>query len=134
MPLNREKHADFFPEKVYRCPCLLSVIDDCHENDLNSFIDIHDEVVTFTLENGLGKIFSLKCGKDLKDCIFYCHKHLEVIILGTKKYDCTDEVSFENLTIYFNENKSTCVGKTFCKGCIKKYLRKSIDYFYFKQF
>ena len=134
MPLNREKHANFFPRKVYRCPCLLSVIDECYENDLNSFIEIHDEVVTFTLENGFGKIFSLKCGEDLKDCIFCCHKHLKVIILGKKNYDCTDEISFENLAIYFNENKKTLVGKTFCKGCIKNYLRKSIDYFYFREF
>ena len=44
MQLNREKHANFFPLKVYRCPCLLSVIDECHENDLNSYVEIHDEV------------------------------------------------------------------------------------------
>ena len=134
MSLNREKHANFFPGKVYRCPCLLSVVDDCFENDFNSFVEIHDEVVEFTLENGLGRIFSTKCGSELKDCIFCCHKHLTVIILGRKQYDCTDEISFENLTIYFNEKKDVCIGKTFCKGCIKNYLRKSFDYFYFKEF
>lgn len=52
MTLTREKHANFFPQKVYRCPCLLSIIDDCHENDLNSFIELHDAVWDFVLENG----------------------------------------------------------------------------------
>ena len=134
MPLNREKHSNFFPKKVYRCPCLLSVIDDCRENDLYSFMEIHDEVVQYTLEEGFGRIFSMKCGEELKDCIFCCHKCLSVIILGKKEYDCTDDISFDNLTIFFNESKTSVVGKTFCKGCIKNYLRKSFDYFYFKEF
>ena len=70
MPLNREKHSDFFPKKVYRCPCLLSVLYDCCENDLYSFTEIHDEVVQYTLEKGFGRIFATKCGEELKDCIF----------------------------------------------------------------
>ena len=56
MSLNREKHSIFFPKKVFRCPCLLSIIDDCHEHDLNSFVELHDEVVQFSLERGIGKI------------------------------------------------------------------------------
>ena len=134
MSLNRQKHSNFFPEKVYRCPCLLAVIDDCKENDLYSFVEIHDEVLEHTLEKGIGKIFAMKCGVDLKDCIFCCHNCLSVIILGKKQYDCTDNISFDNLTIFFNESKTSIVGKTFCKGCIKNYLRKNFDYFYFEEF
>ena len=134
MSLNRQKHANFFPAKVYRCPCLLSVIDDCYDNDLNSFVELHDEVVFYTLEKGLGRIFAIKCGDELMDCIFCCSEHLKVVIFGKKNYDCTDKPSFENLTIYFNEKKDVCVGKTFCKGCIKNYLIKSYNYFVFKEF
>ena len=134
MSLNREKHSIFFPKKVFRCPCLLSVIDDCHENDLYSFVEIHDEVVQFSLERGIGKIFAMKCGENLHDCIFCCHNCVSVVILGMKDYDCTDEIAFDNLTIFFSKNKNLVVGKTFCKGCIKYYLRRSFTYFYFKEF
>ena len=90
MSLNAENYSIFFPKKVFRCPCLLSVIDDCHENDLNSFVEIYEEVVHFSVERGLGKIFAMKCGEELNDCIFCCHNCVSVIILGMKDYDCTD--------------------------------------------
>ena len=135
MSLNREKHSIFFPKKVFRCPCLLSVIDDCHEHDLNSFVELHDEVVQFSLERGIGKIFAMRCGENLNDCIFCCHNCVSVIILGIKDYDCTDtEMAFDNLTIFVNKSETSVIGKTFCKGCIKHYLRKSFTYFYFKEF
>lgn len=131
---NRQKHGLFFPEKVYRCPCLIDVIDECHLNDLNSFAELHDEVMTFVLERGIPKVYTIKCGENLKDCIFCCSTHLSIMVLGKKKYNCTAQISFENLTIYYNQDKQNCVGETFCKGCIKKYLRDSIGYFYFKEF
>ena len=135
MSLNREKHSNFFPVKVYRCPCLLSIIEDCYENELNSFVELHDEVWNFVLNNDIGKVFPVKCGEQLKkDCIFCCDKHLSIIIFGKKKFDCTENPSLHNLTLYYNENKELCNGKTFCKGCRKHYLRESICYFYFKEF
>ena len=84
MSLNRQKHSNFLLDKVYRCPCLLAVIDDCKENEQYSFVEIHDEVLQYTLEKGIGKIFAIKCGNNLKDCIFCCHNCLSVIILGKK--------------------------------------------------
>ena len=135
MSANAGNYSIFFPRKVFRCPCLLSVIDDCHENDLNSFVEIYEEVIHFSVERGLGKIFAMKCGEELNDCIFCCHNCVSVIILGMKDYDCTDtEMAFDNLTIFFNKDETSVVGKTFCKGCIKHYLRKSFTYFYFKEF
>ena len=135
MLVNAENYSIFFPRKVFRCPCLLSVIDDCHENDLNSFVEIYEEVIHFSVERGLGKIFAMKCGEELNDCIFCCHNCVSVIILGMKDYDCTDtEMAFDNLTIFVNKSETSVVGKTFCKGCIKHYLRKSFTYFYFKEF
>ena len=83
--LNRQKHGNFFPEKVYRCPCLMQVIDDCFENEQDSFVEIHDEVVSFILKHGLPKVYSLKCGNKLKDCIFCCEKHAAIMVLEKKK-------------------------------------------------
>ena len=135
MSLNREKHSNFFPSKVYRCPCLMAIVNDCYENDLNSFVEIHDEVWNFVLNDGnIGKVFAVKCGENLKDCIFVCEKHLSIIIFGKKQFNCTEEPSFGNVTLFYNEDKKTCNGETYCKGCIKHYLRESICYFYFKEF
>ena len=135
MSLNREKHSNFFPLKVYRCPCLLSIVEDCYENELNSFVELHDEVWKSAVDNNdIGKVVAVKCGEKLKDCIFCCEKHLSIIIFGKKKFDCTDYQSFDNLTLYYNESEEVLIGKTFCKGCIKHYLRESICYFYFKEF
>ena len=131
---KRQKHGLFFPEKVYRCPCLIDVIDECQLNELDSLAEIHDEVASFVLERGIPKVYVVKCGDKMRDCIFCCSNHLSIMILGKKKYGCTAEISFENLTIYCNEDKQNCVGETYCKGCIKKYLRESIGYFFYKEF
>ena len=40
----------------------------------------------------------------------------------------------DNVTLFYNEDKKTCNGVTYCKGCIKHCLRESICYFYFKEF
>ena len=135
MSLNREKHSNFFPSRVYRCPCLLAIVEDCFENDLNSFIEIHDEIWNFELNNSdIGKVVAVKCGEQRKDCIFVCEKHLSIIIFAKKQFDCTDEPSFDNVTLFYNEDKNIWIGRTYCKGCIKHYLRESICYFYFKEF
>ena len=134
MTFNREKYSSFFPLKVYRCPCLMSVVDDCFENDLNTFVEIHDEILEFVFSrNDISKVFATKCGKDKENCIFVCEKHLAVIILGMKKYSCTEKPVFNNTTVlHFSNNER--VGETYCTGCIKNFLRKSTGYFYFKEF
>ena len=72
MSLNREKYSNFFPSKVYRCPCLLAIVDDCFENDFNSFIEIHDEIQNFTLNNSdIGKVVAIKCGEQLKTVFLF---------------------------------------------------------------
>ena len=135
MSFNREKYSNFFPTKVYRCPCLMEIVKDCYENDMNSFVEIHHEIWNFVLNNSeIGKVFAIKCGEEKKDCIFVCEKHLTIIIFAKKQFNCTDDPSFDNVTIFYNEDKSTCKGETYCKGCIKHYLKDSIRYFYFKEF
>ena len=75
----------FFPSKVYRCPCLGQVVDECFDNDLKSFVEIHDQIWEFVLSNhDMSKVFSVKCGEKRKECIFVCEKHLSIIIFGKK--------------------------------------------------
>ena len=106
MSLNREKHSNFFPSKVYRCPCLMSIIEECYENDFNSFVEIHDEVWNFALnDSDIGKVFAVKCGEKMEDCIFVCEKHLSIIIFGKKQFKCTDQPRFDNLLFFIMKIK-----------------------------
>ena len=42
-----EKYEDFFTKKVYRCPCVLSVVKHCFENDEHSLGEILESVKYF---------------------------------------------------------------------------------------
>ena len=42
-----EKYEDFFPKKVYRCPCVLSAVKDCFENSEHSLGEILESVKSF---------------------------------------------------------------------------------------
>ena len=135
MSLNREKNEFFFPSKVYRCPCLGQVVDECFDNDLKSFVEIHDQIWEFVLSNhDMSKVFSVKCGEKRKECIFVCEKHLSIIIFGKKKFACTEKPKFNNTTVLYNLNYNTPIGETYCAGCIKYYLRSAKYYFYYKKF
>ena len=58
-------------------------------------------------------VFTAKCGENLKDVIFCCEK-------------CS-QPNFETLCLQLDPEDSE---KTFCKNCVKKYLRET--FFYFK--
>ena len=123
---NREKWSTFKPCFVYRCPCLIKVIEKSFLKDCKSFLQIHDEVFTFVLEHGLHRVFTTKCGENLKDCIFCCEEHASIMVYGLKKFDCTAQPSFETLRLQMD---SEDLEKTFCKYCVKYYLRKTFCYF-----
>ena len=76
------------------------------------------------------KVFSIKCGDENKDCIFICETHLSIVLFAKKQFACTDAPSLENTTIAYSDGKK----ETFCKGCIKHYLKSMYNYFYFNDF
>ena len=123
---NREKWSNFKPHFVYRCPCLGEVIEKTFLKDFKSFLQIHDEVFTFVLEHGIHRVFTTKCGENLKDCILCCEEHAGIMVFALKKFDCTAQPSFETLRLQINPEDPE---KTFCKYCVKNYLRKTFSYF-----
>ena len=125
--MNREKWSKFNPRFVYRCSCLGDIIEFCYEKNLKSFLQIHDELLTYVLENGLTRIFTAKCGEDLKDVIFSCENCSGIMVFVKKKFDCTARPSFETLRLQLDPEDNE---KNFCKYCVKKYLRET--FFYFK--
>lgn len=135
MAWNREKNASFFPSKVFRCPCLMQVIDYCFENGIFSFTDIYDKVHNYVVaDSDIEKVFSIKCGKQNKNCMFVCEKHVKIITCAKKKYSCTEKPRFNNTTVIYNSTAGKSHSETFCTGCIKRYLRLSTKYFYYKKF
>ena len=57
-----EKYEDFFPKKVYRCPCVLSAVKHCFENGKLSLGEIFESVISFDYGEPLpfSEIFLLK--------------------------------------------------------------------------
>ena len=131
MSFNREKYENFFSSKVYRCVCLTVAIEKCFDEGNYSMVEIVDELNNYPfLDQNKNKIFSIKCGEENKDCIFICEDHLAVVLFAKKEIVCTDIPSLVHTTI------SYCSGKkeTYCKGCIKHYLKTMYNYFYFVNF
>ena len=131
MSFNREKYKNFFPSKVYRCVCVTGVIQECSDNGSYSLPEIVDEINNHSFfDEEKKKVFSIKCGDENKDCIFVCETHLSIVLFAKKQFACTDAPSLENTTIGYSDGKK----ETFCKGCIKHYLKSMYNYFYFNDF
>ena len=58
-------------------------------------------------------------------------KHISALYcLQKKEFACTDVEGPENITVVYSDGKK----ETFCKGCIKHYLRIMYNYFVFVDF
>ena len=131
MSFNREKFEYFFPSKVYWCVCVADVVQKYLEEEKFSLVDIVDEINEHSFFNtDKNKVFSIKCGEENKDAILICENHLAVALFAKKKFWCTEAASLTNTTITYNGGKE----ETFCKGCIKHYLKTMYSYFYFHDF
>ena len=128
---RRSIWSKFFPRKVYRCACLGEILEKCFLEEKISFLEIHDEIFTYVLEHGLHRVFTAKCGENLKDLIMSCEKCASVMVYAQKKFNCTTQETFETLRLQYDP---TDPEEIFCKYCVKKYLRKSIKYFYYYKF
>ena len=131
MSFNRDKNQYFFPSKVYRCVCVGNVIQKIFDHGSHSLVEIVDEIDKYSFFDEKKKnIFCIKCGDENKDCIFIREDHLAIVLFAKKKFTCTETPCLVNTTI------SYCSGKkeTFCKGCIKHYLKTMYNYFYFVNF
>ena len=131
MSSNREKYEYFFHSKVCCCVCVTDVIQKYFDEGANSLVEIVDEINNYSFFNeNKKKVFSIKYGEENKDCIFICEDHLAAVLFAKKKFACTDTPSLVNTTISYSCGKK----ETFCKGCIKHYLKTMYNYFYFVDF
>ena len=119
-----EKYEDFFPKKVYRCPCVLPAVKHCLENGEHSLGEILDSVNPFDYGELLpfSEIFCTKVGNEKEDCLIVCIEHLIIILISKRKFKCMTE-DYENVLVIpvFDER--------YCRGCVKKYMRQLFHIF-----
>ena len=104
----KPNYKKFFPQKVYRCDCLVHVIASCLANEIYSLVDICVKVNQTIRE----KIYCVKCGQNRQNAIFSCGDHMPMIIFGVKTSQSTGTISLHDET------------KTYCPICVKKYLQE----------
>ena len=130
MSFNREKYEYFFPSKVYRCACLGGIIQNTYDHGHYSLPEIVDDITEHSFFDEKKKVFSVKCGAENKECIFVCETHLSIVLIAKKEFACTDVEGPENITVVYSDGKK----ETFCKSCIKHYLKIIYNYFVFVDF
>ena len=131
MEFNRQKYEYFFPRKVYHCAYLGEVVQKRLRNDDYRLVDIVDNISNFNFYDKFEpKVFSVKCGDNNKDCIFVCEKHLGIVLFAKRQFVCTENETSQNATVKYADGKK----ETYCKGCIKHYLKLMFHYFNFADF
>ena len=66
MSFNREKYQYFFPSKVYWCVCVGNVIQKCFDKDVNSLVEIVDEIDKYSFFDENKKVFALNVAMKIK--------------------------------------------------------------------
>ena len=133
MGFNCQKYEFSFPRKVYQCACLSEVIQKSLDNGNHSLVDILDNIKSFNFYDDsllAEKVFSRECGDGNKDYIFVCEKHLAIVLIAKRQFVCTQTKNSETSTLKYVGGKK----ETYCKGCIKHYLKLMFHYFYFVDF
>ena len=107
--------SNFFPQTVYFCDCLKTVIAQCPKSlSLQDFCNEINEKQTND-----DCIYSVRCGFKKKDNVFSCLNHIPM----------------GNFYIQYTKNEAreleTSDG-SFCLICIKTYLRRNYHNFLFK--
>ena len=128
MGYNKRKYEYFFPRKVYRYACLGSVITSCLYDGIYSLADICDKISQTDCTESK-KIYCAKCGKNKENVIFSCSDHMAMIIIAVKRYDCTASPDKTTASVYFYDET-----KTYCPGCVKKYLQEMYYYYHHLNF
>ena len=125
MPTTAEaiKYENFFPEKVYHCPCLKNAADEIFNNEICSYT----EMILAASECCVGdsQVFCMSV-EEKTNCLFLCQPHLLITMMSEAKIDCSWACE---KVIVFN-----ALHKRYCRGCVRHYCQKLCDIYQFKFF
>ena len=115
--MNNQKYEysylpDFLPEKVFRCPCLLYVVNKLLVAGIKDYRSICRELSN--KYGGNGTVFCTRVN-DKKSCILLCHHHVNQLIWGVLRCDYTANEDTDFIFPFFQ--------KRLCKSCLPHYLR-----------
>ena len=119
--MDFQKYNNFFPQKVYHCSCLNTVIISCLVDGLYCLGDICNKISQ--TDTPSKKLFCAKCGDEKKDVIFSCTDHMAMIIFSVKRYNYKNPNNSTATIHFYDETKG------YCRRCVKKYLQKMYCYY-----
>lgn len=107
----------FYPKKMYRCLCLIHLIDEIYNADIRNY-----STILKTITIGKMSPIMLFCTKTdgRTNGIAVCTLDLEQFLLAETKFLCTSQ---EEGSSYF-ESLNRC----YCKQCIRHYLQKMAEF------
>ena len=117
--------ADFYPKRIYHCPCLLQLVKQIYHDDFRGYSEIVTAVSIFKPSSTL--VFSTRVENN-EICFLMCNVHMLVILQAEANYDCGCVSQSEDDYIFDELNKS------YCNDCVKYYTRKVYDIFPLKIF
>ena len=104
------------------------MIEECLDNDEESFLDIICYLNHFDHKNGLllPRIFSSIVGQNKEHCFFVCEAHLRNVILGVRDFKCTTSE---------NDEETVCVDcyskkELYCPGYVRHYIELMYNCFF----
>ena len=114
--MNLVNYKNFFPQKVYHCSCLKSTVISCLADKACCLADICDRVSQIK-DTFVSKVYYARCDNNEK-VVVCCSNHLAMIIVSVKRYDCTESLDQSVASVYHHGKT-----KSYCSGCVKKYLK-----------
>ena len=119
-----ERYENFIPRKVYRCPCLVHIVNEIYNTNIGSYLLILETTSKFT-SIGAEQVFSLRV-KNKASCMLVCRAHFMLTLLSETKYKCTSQSDNDFLVISLQ--------KRYCKSCIRHYFENMCKIYPFKVF
>ena len=107
------KYENFFPEKLYYCPCLENTVNQIFYQQICSYTEMLLAISECCVSDL--RVFCTRVNEK-KDCLFICQPYLLKTIMVEGKFDCTSE---NEKDIVFD-----ALRKRYCRSCVRHYCQK----------
>lgn len=103
----------FLAKKVHRYPCLLHVLHQVLNQDIQRLNDIKNAAEDPHWGSESGSLYFIYVDENKENVMFLCEEYLNIIVMSEMRYYCNSETQKD---FYFDSIK-----KRFCVGCIRHF-------------
>ena len=103
----------FLAKKVHRYPCLLHVLHQVLNQDIQRLNDIKNAAEDPHWGSESGSLYFIYVDENKENVMFLCEAYLNIIVMSEMRYYCNSETQKD---FYFDSIK-----KRFCAGCIRHF-------------